>query len=65
MRIDLLTLFPDQCRAALEGGVVGRRDLWLPMVEGWRERLIDVLESLGRLTIDGPDASGYTLAAGD
>jgi tRNA (guanine37-N1)-methyltransferase len=24
MRIDLLTLFPDQCRAALEGGVVGR-----------------------------------------
>jgi tRNA (guanine37-N1)-methyltransferase len=24
MRIDLLTLFPDQCRAALDGGVVGR-----------------------------------------
>lgn len=24
MRIDLLTLFPDQCRAALQGGVVGR-----------------------------------------
>ena len=41
---------------------VSRRDIWLPMEDGWRRDLASLLEALGRLTIDGPAASDYTSA---
>ena len=45
-----------------EGGTVSRRDIWLPMADGWRGQLVTLLEALGRLAIDGPASSDYTSA---
>jgi transcription-repair coupling factor (superfamily II helicase) len=40
-------------RVLREHAVVGRREIWLPMGQGWRKELVAALKGIARAPVDG------------